>query len=115
MERLGTQHLDDRPKFKILKRQIYKFYIQHQDRMDHKSYVTLLYHSLVKMLVQLVGTKDRALQLQNLDKIFEWFDLKRRRLMGLPGAGPIFDDDDEEDLAEDGYNDGKKNLAKTAS
>ena len=38
--------------------------------------------------------------MQNLEKLFIWFDGKRRRLLGLPGAGAsaaaTLDIDDEE-------------------
>eukprot|EP00347_Sterkiella_histriomuscorum_P014074 403362261 len=90
LQRLNSQHLNNNPQFNMMKKAIRAFY-ESKECKNSKSYVSILYRSLVSMMISLAQVKDFTLAQKNNEKLFEWFDLKRRKLLGLPSkVGPSF-------------------------
>ncbi|CDW80815.1 UNKNOWN [Stylonychia lemnae] len=83
MVRLDLPELNDNQQFIKIKNAISNFYSSAECH-NHQSYISIFYKSLVNMILHWSRVNEYNLKVKNLNKIYQWFELKRRKMMGLP-------------------------------
>lgn len=80
---MNSAVLKNNNEYNLMKKAIKNFF-ESSESLNVQSYVSILYRSLVSMMIQISQIKDLSLAARNNNKLFAWFDEKRRKLMGLP-------------------------------
>lgn len=81
IQRLSCPLLNGKPNFETMKKAIQSYY-QSPESLNNTSITTLFYNSLVWMMRVLINTKDTALKDKNLNKLYAWFEVKRKTIYG---------------------------------